>query len=420
VRHGLYGGTMSNAPNRGWHDLALAAVLGGLVAGAVTGLVLMLALPRLAGSPLDAAASYTSSETPALDALDAVRCPTGFRRLVQVRGAEDNFSRTGEEPAEIDPALLRFRAFADLKAGLPRTQTLRNFDERRTDRTLLTWFDVPSGTVAGTLVLSYRDAGSGHENDYLGLMPGAPFAAANGAERLASYTLAMSTAKALAGADEPPGLLRLPLHQFVPSAGEPYRDVLSHMRAAALAGTSPALTLSVQDDTMVDVAGLVLCVEPDAVRGVTFSELSHKPMGADVSVLSCALDPTQGLCGPRQGDTACTARLPLACYRDGTGQKPPGLAEMGLSDANFVGGEVRPSEPVAGARFATLAAANAFCARQFGEGWRVLRYQEGGGATVISRSRIPAGARLWVDIPDQPRGRCWDRPEPGLILPPGE
>jgi hypothetical protein len=147
------------------------------------------------------------------------------------------------------------------------------------------------------------------------------------------------------------------------------------------------------------------------MRGVTFVEHSDKRLGPDMSLLSCALDDTQSMCGPYTGDTLCTQALPLACYKDGANPKPQTLAKANINDANFVGGQVRATEPVAGNRFATIGDADAFCVSKFGPQWRVLTYQEGGGGVVISASQIPARTRLWIDIRDQPRARCWDRPQ---------
>ena len=396
-------------------DLVLAALLGGLVSAVLAGGGI--AWHMSGRDPAAVVGNDASvSATPTLDALDAVRCPRGLSKTVQVRGREDGFSRLDSEPAEVDPAMRQFGGFDDLAAGRPRAQTLRDFDDTGPDGMLIHHFDIPEGTVSGTLVLHARAAGAGAENDFIGLIPQQPYLSPAGAPKLASYTFAMADARANLVTTAQGELLAVPLAGFGPSAREPFPDILSHMASLSAKGKPARLTLEVVDDTAVDVAGLALCVEPDEERGVTFVELSDKPMGAEVSVLACSLDMTQNLCGPTQGDVACDQALPVACYRDGTASKPEGLKESFLNDATFVGGEVRATPPVPGERFQTLEDASRFCADRFGEGWRVLSYQEGGGAVVISRSRIPARTRLWIDIRDQPRARCWDRPERGRIL----
>jgi hypothetical protein len=239
----------------------------------------------------------------------------------------------------------------------------------------------------------------------------------SGAELLASFSISIADASTLLSEDVPAGVLSIPLERLIgsPPNAQPngIPEVLKYL--AQNQGEPSQVSLIVTDDTAVDVAALFLCVEPETDQGVTFSEHSDKSLGPDLSVLACALDETQSHCGPYSGDTLCTTALPMACYKDGQASKPADLAKAGLNDAAFVGGQVRTTTPVAAAQFPTRVAADAFCVSQFGAGWRVLSYQEGGGGTVISRSVIAPRTRLWIDIADQPRGRCWDRPAFGSL-----
>jgi hypothetical protein len=406
---------MTEPTPRPLSDLLIAAVLGGLVSGVAVGGCLMM-VPDLGRKATPIATEESVSATPATDALEGVRCPRGMTRTVQVRGLEDGFARAGEEPAEIDGSLLQFQSYADLKAGVPSTQKLRAFDEGGVDKVLLHHFDVPKGAVSGSLILRVRGVGGGADNDYIGLTPSKVETTSSGRQILARYTHPMSDARRKAAQGERDDVVTIPLSDFVNGNGSDFPDVLSHLGALTSAGDPARLNLTIFDDTIIDMAGLALCVEPEIDRGVTFSEVSTKPAGPDISVLGCSIDESQSFCGPYQGDMACDQALPLACYKDGTQPKPEGLREVFVNDATFVGGEVRATTPVPGRQFKTLEDANAFCVATFGEGWRTLSYQEGGGAVVTSRSKIAPRTRVWIDIRDQPWGRCWDRPARGQII----
>lgn len=405
--------------NHSARHIWLAGVLGGLVSGLVIAGVMLLVFHESKDQTKRSDPLLQISQTPLLDHLDKMRCARGLKRVVQIGGQEDSFARTGTEPARIERSLLRFGSFADLQAGKARALGLRSYDEGGTDKQLVDHFNVPKGAVNGALLLKLRAAGNGSDNDYLRLLPSVTTRSGSGTEALSSFSLSISAAVEQSVQAKSGDIISIPLENFAdlsPVGGpEEIAKVLAYT-AALPEGQSP-LSLIVSDDTAVDVAALFLCVEPEEVQGVTFSELSAKSSEPALSVLACAVDETQSHCGPYSGDTLCTTQLPVACYKDGSSLKPDNLSKAGLNDAAFVGGEVRPSISVAASQFRTRGAADAFCVSQFGIGWRVLSYQEGGGGVVISRSTIAPRTRLWIDIADQPRGRCWDRPAFGSVPP---
>jgi hypothetical protein len=397
---------------RFWLGIVAAGFIGGVVASGAT----IWASHSLKPPPPVNPQNNLQSPTPALAAIDSIRCPRGLISNVQVRGTEDNFSRLGDEGARIEPSLLRFGSYRDAQEGRARALGLRDYDEGGADKQLIDHFDVPKSAVSGTLVLKFKTAGGGAENDFIRLVPSQTFVTASGAEKLASFSLSVAQAASRFAQTGASNVASIPLEDFTADSKPPNPNNMAAVLnyTGQQASDLQKVTLIVSDDTAIDVAALALCLEPDLVQGVTFAEASDKPLGPNYSVLSCAGDDTQSHCGPYSGDTLCTTELPVACYRDGTNPKPE-VVMPGVNLAAFVGGDVRPSKPVAAAQFATRQDADAFCAAEFGAGYRVLSYQEGGGGSVISKGQMPARTRLWIDIRDQPRGRCWDRPASRLV-----
>jgi hypothetical protein len=410
-------GTISGA-----REVWLAGLLGGLVGGLILVSAWTFLKPNGSSQKQVAREIAMTSASPMLDYVDTLRCPRGLRHVVQVRGFEDGFSRSGNEPSQVEPSLMRFGSFKDAAEGAARVFELRAYDVGGNDKQLIDYFEVPKGTVSGKLIVKHKPTGAGAENDYLNLVPSATFQTKSGGEMLAEFSLAIATAQqaqttSLNANDrpvrEPPqDVLVVPLERFVfgnyGSTNPQIAPILNYL--AERKAPSDFITLMVTDDTALDVAALSLCLEPEIKKGVTLVEFSDKPLGPDVSYLACAKDMTQSFCDPYSGDTPCSTALPLACYKEGNNSIPQNFTVSGYSDSSFVGGEVKPSAPVTGNQFKTRIEADAFCASQFGTGWRILSYQDGNGGYVSSRSRIAPKTRLWIDIKDQPRGRCWDRP----------
>lgn len=407
---------------KSWAVTALAGVVGGIV-GAVLIAFSAGLLPNQSSTSKDfSTAQTTPSQTPALDHLDTLRCPRGLRRVVQVRGQEDGFARTGDEPSRVDPAMLRFGLFSDLEARLPRVFGRRDFDEGGADRTFVDHFTLPKGTVSAVLVMRLRGIVGTADNDSLQLFPRTTYVGKSGEDQLAGYGFGIANPALEPIGDPANGVFELALESVTPSPNAPQVPILEFVKEAIApdaAGDGETVSVLISDDTMVDVVGLSACVEPLEIRGVTFVEHSGKPLGPDVSVLACMADPGQSACDPFSGDTLCTTALPLACYKPGNRPMPETVKQSGIAGSfmedSFNGGQVMLTEPVAAARFKTRVEADAFCSRQFGEGTRVLQYADGTAAAVVSMSPIPIRTRVWVDIADQPRGRCWDRPQPGTL-----
>jgi hypothetical protein len=322
-----------------------------------------------------------------------------MKKLVQLRGVEDGFARNNVEPTEPRAALLRNVYFQQLVSRERQTHQKRDYDERGVDKILLDSFPVPRGIDSGVLVLRLRGE-RGSEADTISL---GDFDEASRAE-LADAAIHFSASVKSADND---GLVTVSLTDFKPSTVNPVKgSLLDYLNSTARVD---ALDMMVQDDSIVDVAALITCQRPEPARGLTLHEFRVRRFGEDISVMTCGDDKTQGMCDPFAGDLLCSEPVALACYKAGKQTPPPALNENPYLSRFFVNGEVRLTGPVRGDRFGTLAQANQYCAAQFGAGWRVLSYQEGGGGNVISRSNVAPKSRAWVDIRNQRYGNCWDR-----------
>jgi len=131
--------------------------------------------------------------------------------------------------------------------------------------------------------------------------------------------------------------------------------------------------------------------------GLTFARLDAGQGGTDTIALGCDAEPKPldrshaDSCNPYQGDTSCRTALPVLCFRPGGS------------------GELMATEPVMGAILQSQVVASARCEAEFGAGWRMAEFHDGGGWQLQGRRGAGLGAqtRYWVHINDQP-GNCWD------------
>ncbi len=131
--------------------------------------------------------------------------------------------------------------------------------------------------------------------------------------------------------------------------------------------------------------------------GLTFARLDAGQAGSETIALGCHAEPKPldrphaDSCNPYQGDTSCRTVLPVLCFRPGGS------------------GELMATEPVMGAILQSQAVASARCEAEFGAGWRMAEFHDGGGGPLQGRRGAGFGAqtRYWVHVNDQP-GNCWD------------
>lgn len=347
------------------------------------------------------------SSTPGLDLVDRLKCERWQQKVVIIGGAEDGFARSTLEPARINPRLLETGYFQDLHGGVKRSIVLRNYDDAGTDKYFTDWFELPRRLDSARLVLRVRGGpGAANDNIRLGDLRDDPAGQVrHGTTEFGTGLGAIKDRNQLPDGSE---LLTIDLsRQANAVAAMAATDFMAWANSSERPGQ---LEVAVGDDTQIDFMALSLCLAPSEHRGVTFREFHNKSIGEDMSWLQCNGDFSQPGCDPFSGDLSCQAAMPLGCFKPGDRQ--PDVARLKRADLpmdSFSGGTVRMTEPIAGAKFPTLASANAVCSARFGAGWRVLSYHEGGGGGVVSYSPIPPKSRMWVDIVDQPHANCWDR-----------
>lgn len=352
-------------------------------------------------------AAKIASSTPGRDIVDGIKCRPWQRNVVIVGGEEDGFAKAGQEPARINPRLLGSGYFKDLSEGQNRVAELRNYDDAGSDKYFTDWFELPRGIETAHLVMRVR-GGSGAANDNIRLGDLFDDPAGQARHGTTEFGLALRMIKTRSQLPDDSELLDIDLAQLPNAfASMANKDFLSWANSSQ---RSDRLEVALGDDTQIDFMALSLCLAPTELRGVTFREFHNDSIGADLSWLQCNGDFSQPGCDPFSGDLSCQAAMPLGCFKPGDRQPDVArLKRLDLPVDSFSGGTVQMTEPIVAATFSTLASANAFCSASFGTGWRVLSYHEGGGGGVVSYSRIPPKARMWIDIVDQPHANCWDR-----------
>ena len=152
---------------------------------------------------------------------------------------------------------------------------------------------------------------------------------------------------------------------------------------------------------------------PGRKRGMTWG-VANPVASNGVAGVSCHGSPKVkgGSCDAYEGDTDCASKLPLLCVNvDGS----PRPSELVVSFyGGWVGGRLQVTPPVQGSRFKTRAAADLFCAKTLGAGWRVAEHHDGvvddhghhGGWGFYGKGDLPTTTRFWVAINDQPSA-CW-------------
>jgi hypothetical protein len=133
-------------------------------------------------------------------------------------------------------------------------------------------------------------------------------------------------------------------------------------------------------------------------QAMTWTLASHQWNADIVDVVSDART------NPYSGDTPTSASLPVLCLRrDGRGV-PPSVTPS--YENGWAQGEVRLTGPVPGTALTSRFRADVLCMSQFGLGWRMAEFHDGGGGWGY----WAAGdiGRTWVAIDDQ-NANPWNR-----------
>jgi predicted small lipoprotein YifL len=160
------------------------------------------------------------------------------------------------------------------------------------------------------------------------------------------------------------------------------------------------------------------CLYPgDSARGMSWGTANGPAAGGlppydatyNISLVECNVitPPTAGrsgapqACDPYQGDWHVLRKLPLLCVRQDGRAAPAGWAPV-PGTRPFVGGEVAVTPPVYGIRLLGRAPGDQLCEQQFGSGWIMSAFHDGGGWGYYGTGRTPTDTRFWVRITDQP------------------
>lgn len=152
-------------------------------------------------------------------------------------------------------------------------------------------------------------------------------------------------------------------------------------------------------------------------------------------------------CNAYQGDTSCSVALPVLCLKvDGSPRPNYAVPSCdGLAMFPYCGyyngwsrGHTAATVPVAGASLRSITAGDAFCASQFGAGWKMAEFHDGkwlpdmglnafygnaanwnsaspwlaasasgGGWNFYAYGNLSPDTRYWVKINGQP-ANCWN------------
>ncbi|PPK60989.1 hypothetical protein V5P93_002150 [Actinokineospora auranticolor] len=120
---------------------------------------------------------------------------------------------------------------------------------------------------------------------------------------------------------------------------------------------------------------------------------------------------TDDFTNPYTGDTELTERLPILCVKpDGTPVPP--VVDPTDEHNGWAAASAQISAPVRGTELTSRAAADKVCADEFGTGYRMADYHEGGGTDIVPDHAWWANGdvgRFWVSINDQ-RANPWNFP----------
>lgn len=325
------------------------------------------------------------------------RCFKPQKKVVVVRGREDAFSPAGDEPQFVRPGR-KGRALEALVRGGAYDQTVE-------DRGITDSIQAPERVMKGLFVIGLKPLpGSYTDSLLIGDLTQLGPQVRDGRSRQGLIDLL----NAASGWRTSGPVRYASFADIVFNAPDDARPHPANLLDYVQTDASRWIDVMVMDDTSVDFMGFAFCVGPPPGKGASYVPVDD-PADPRLVVLACTLLKQDHACGPFTGDTDCDTELPLACFRNEEAPYP--RAGGKAPPAAWTGGSIRGTEPVRGSRFATIGEANAFCAGRFGQGWRVLRQQDGARANAMTGYGRSAEfrPRAWADIVDQPHATCWRR-----------
>lgn len=179
------------------------------------------------------------------------------------------------------------------------------------------------------------------------------------------------------------------------------------------------VSFTISDDTSVHKAVLkYTCQNPLPKKGTTWLKHSSDTITGTVHVgcgprkIQNKKDPYDYPCDPKAGDQLCTTALPILCKHEIYQSKPNSLNILNPQN-EWAPQVVATTKSVAPANSGlnTLAAANKFCAAEFGERWTVASFFDGvsyAGWNFHSYGNTGTPPRFWVNVPGSP-ANCWNQ-----------
>ncbi len=366
------------------------------------------------GFPVASPARLASDLTPqGMQILNDFQCHPAETKHVIVRGVEDYFSPAGDEPVTPHPRLLTPR----LKSFLLASQ----YDNSQPDHLIYDYFQA-EGRVAKGLFMIRMKAFGVTNNDTLAI---GNIENLTKPTRVKDHDYFLTEISSLGSNPNWSRQGNLYSAPFINIYFDGYalpgqtsqndnnaerHTLLDYVNLEAPQGV---IDVTVQDDTSVDFTAIAYCQEPEAGLGLTFTRAASSPEPiTGIAVASCDTGAeNQYTCNAWVGDTGCDKNIPVLCFWDIDAPVPRSKRRGDDTSGSWSGGILASTPPVKGSQFQTITEANAYCARQFGKGWRVASYHDGSYGKKISgfgALRAKQG-RYWIDIKDQPYATCWSR-----------
>jgi len=352
------------------------------------------------------------SYTTAKERLENYNCRAGETKQIIFRGIEDNFSPEGVENAFIDPD--QDKIIFDTIKNL----SLRGYDETGQDKNFLDQFELPKRTFHGIVSIGIKELSS-VRNDFIIFSFRSQKDATTGlADVSYSQPIAemMKTGWSVDNAYHWASLEDLAVQVFDENGTQYSKDMPHFLSAIRKQQPEQDFLIRIGDDTMVDFVGFALCLEPPENKGVVFSNVDirdravFKSLPADQVFLNIAV--VNGESCNNKGCVSCDEKRPLVCIQDQNLPAPENLHKYLLG--RWSGGNLSFTKSIPASMFETEDDVDAFCAGQFGAGWRHLHMKDGGwGASLVGYGSLPSGhSEFWVGVKNSPHHVCWDlRPD---------
>lgn len=343
----------------------------------------------------------SQSLTPVADALNAYSCRVAETKQIILGGEEDGFSLAGTEintPGQ-------FKVYQQNRTGSKDSIDVdRGYDVGGQDSAFLESIDLPSNIAHGIIVIRLRLL-STLRNDVVSI-----------GQLNQGHMLSASVNYAFSNPSNNPGwtlkdeVLHADLNQLhFPQRystdktpfPRPYNTVLDYVRDA-----QKPLDIYISDDTMVDVIGFAVCIEPEQGKGVTF--LVEK-VDTDLVSVFCNTAERENHCSVYKGDTVCEAELPVACFADRGYSLPKTLYNDPINlDHSWSAGDVKFSDPISGNTIKSQKDGHNLCQRTFGPEYRLANIHDGaqvGG--FVAYGNADNVSQVWIDSNLELYGNCW-------------